>query len=404
MHFKEEEKNYSKLFDALYGIGLVLFGALLTIVFYRQSIRYNGRYPADTQYYVDTAKAGEGVRMISYVFRWLYKMTGTNWSIAVYMALVVVATVLVNYVIIKYFLDRDGYDVPRVIAQAASFVMIFSGSIYLPKIYPFFYKKSWSTYAWHSPTQHTMMLFALISILLFFMIYEKYTDRVNPGLWILLLFTSLLSTWAKPSFILAMTPTVIILFLIELFTRTELSFAVRLRKLITFGLAFVPSGLLAIWLSMTYFGEGDMAEGGEMAFGISHFLESNTEQLAIKIACGLAFPLIVYLFNLRRFKDFRFRTALILLIMSTVEWMLIYEEGSRAAHGNFSWGKKMGCYIFFLCSLPLAVENWHDEKFLGGSKPLRFIYFLLLACVLAAMLLSQFYYFYAIVRGHTYNF
>lgn len=399
-----KEKRTDRVFDILYAAGLALFGALLTIIFYRQSIRYNGKYPSDTQYYVNDSKDHPGARLISYIFHYLYKASGDSRLIAVYMALVVVATVLVNYLIIKYMLKRWGKDTRRVTIQAASIAMLFTGSIYIPGILPYFYKKAWTTYAWHSPTQHTMMLFALLALLMFIKIYDGYLDKINIWQWLGLMVFSFLSTWSKPSYILAMTPAVILMFLIELFTRKEYSVGVRIRQLFIYGVAFIPAGLMAIYLSTAYFGEGEEAEGGSIAFGLSHFLESNSHLVFLKIACGLLFPILVYAFNIRRFKDMQLKFALMLMIFSSIEWMLLYEEGGRAAHGNFSWGKKFGCYWFFLCSIPLAIDNYKDKNFLGGNKALRAVYFLLISVAFAAHLICQLYYFYAIARGHGYNF
>ncbi len=396
--------KYQRLWDTLYGAGLIAFWALMTIVFYRQTIRYDGRYASDTQFYVEYSKDKYGDRLISYVFHWLYNAFGNNWGIAVYMGAVVTLTIIANYYLIRYILRSDGIRTQRLTVQALSVMMLFTGSIYLPGVFEKFYAKCWSTYAWHSPTQHTMMLFAVISIMLFLMIYENYLDRIDISKWLILMITSMLSTWSKPSFILVMTPTVIILFLIELFTRKEHSFGVRLRQLVLFGMAFVPSGLLMLYLNTRYFGEGESSDGGALAFGLKHFLEDNSSQLLIKILCGLMFPIIVFAFNYGRFGEMKLKLAITMLITSTVEWMLIYEEGSRASHGNFSWGKKLGCYYFFLCALCLAVENFKDKQFLGGNKAKRTIYFTCIGIFLAMHLLSQLYYFYAIVRGHKYYF
>ncbi len=396
------KKKSHWLTDILYIMLLAVFGYVLRNLFYHQSIEYKGGYNSDTWFYIHQAKQTNGTRMISYLFHRLYEYSGDHWLIVTYMAIVVIATVFANYFVIKTLIKSYSERPPRQILQLASIIALFSGSIYLPKIHPYFYRNSWPSYAWHSPTQQTMMLFGLIAIVMFIKIYENYLFEIKKSQWIVMMICSALATWSKPTFLLVMAPTVVILFLIELFSNREHSFLYRFRRLVLFGLAFIPAGIYTLLFYFQYFGEGGNAGGGGVAVGFKRFMEGENLQILIGIVCGLLFPIIVFIFNIKSWGEFRYKFALIFFGVSAAEGLLFYEEGIRETHGNFSWGRMMGCYYFFICGLAFAIDNFHDKNFLNGNKFLRTVYFGALAVALALHLLTQLYFFYSLVRGHSY--
>ena len=393
--------------------------AVTAFMFYRQTIRYNGGYKADTSIYVNMSKEQHGVRLITWIYHWLYSLRGDTLCIALYMAAVIVLLVLANYAVIMWYLARRpllakagtakhfaadpgtaGSAVgERAYAQAASLIMLFTGSMYLPVLHERFYKASWCTFAWHSPTQQLMILFAMLSLLLFLIIYDGYMEHINPLAWIGLMITSLISVWAKPSFMLIFIPTVIVVFLIELAAKAkDGKTGRRFRRLFLFGLSMVPSGILILWLNSSIFGEGSenkvaMSIGGADGFGYNIYAAA---------FCGLLFPAIVFLFNLRRLRELPFQIAIGMLAAGIAEWMVFHEVGTRGEHGNFAWGRQFGCYYMFVCALSLAIGNYRDKEFLKGNKFLRACYFTVLTVTLALHVLSQMYHFYLMFRGHDY--
>lgn len=397
-------KKIRILTDSIYALFLVWFGYILVNLFYNQSIRLNGNYNSDTNFYARTARVKDGTRMIAKIFHRLYNLSGDNWLIAIYMAVVVVATILVNYYLIKTLIQTYTSAPPRQVIQLASIAAIFSGSIYFPRIHPTFYRSSWSSYAWHSPTQQTMTLFALIAILAFIKIYENYLVKIKFSHWLILAISAGLATWSKPNFLFVMAPTVILLFLIELTKNKEYSLRYKFKRLVMFGLAYIPAGLYTISFYMQYFGESGSAGGGGIGFGFKKFVEGDNLRLIINIFFGLLFPIIVFIFNAKKFRDMRYKLSLTIFLISAAQALLFYEEGIRAKHGNFGWGKMMGSYYFFLCAIAFAIENFYDKNFMGGKKILRGLYFMILAIALGLHLVSQVYFFSVITTGHTYFF
>lgn len=385
--------------DAVYAALVVMLYAVSTFMFYRQTIRYNDGYKADTSIYVNMSREKHGVRLITWIYNWLYNITDNTVLIAVYMGLVIAITVLVNYAVVRWYLRYSGHeDVPRVYPQAVSLMLLFTGSMYLPVLHARFYKASWCTYAWHSPTQQLMIMFAMLSLLMFLTIYENYMEHISPALWIGLMITSIMSVWAKPSFMLVFIPTLIVVFLIELAVHAhEGEVLRRFKRLFIFGLSMVPSGILILILNGSIYGEGSENKVA-MSLGGSDF-GYNVWAAAF---CGLLFPAMVFAANSGKLRKLPFQIAVGMLIMGIAEWVVFHEVGTRGEHGNFAWGRQFGCYYFFLCALVMLIENWHDKDFLGGKKGLRTCYFAVTIAVLAIHVLSQMMHFYLMFRGHTY--
>ena len=368
-------------------------------MFYRQSIRYNGGYEADTSLYVNMSIDDRGIRLIKWIYHYLYALRGDTVLIAFYMGLVVVITAIGNYAIIRWYQrykSLDSESTSRLYAQIASLLMFVTGSMYLPIIHPRFYKGSWCTYAWHSPTQQLMIMFAMFSLLVFLMIYEKYEKRINPFLWMLLMIFTLMSVWAKPSFMLVFIPTLIAVFIIELLKhKREGQLWKRFSKLFVFGLSMVPSGLLILFLNNSIFGEGSSnkvaVNTGGHAFGYNIYIAA---------FCGLLFPTIVMMANYRKLKELPFQIALGMLIMGIAEWMVFFEDGSRGSSGNFAWGRQFGCYYFFVCAIAITYYNIKDGEFMAADNSRRRWYLIIIGLVFAIHVLSQTYHLYLMFRGY----
>ena len=383
----------------VYGGILVLLYMIFVFLFYRQSIRYNGGYLSDTAIYVGLSKDEHGVRLITWIFNILYQAADGTILIALYMGLVVVGIILMNYHLIRQYLKFDNITASEVLIMLSSVAMLYTGSMYVPIIHEHFYKSSWCTFPWHSPTQHLMMLFGLISLTLFLKIYNNYMQRINPVHWGLLALSGVISVWAKPSFMLVFIPTMIIVFVIELITHRE-DMARRFGRLVIYGMSLVPAGILILILNSSIYGEGSENTVNASA---SHVMNAGYN-VPVAALCGLMFPLIVCICNYRRFKEMKFQVALGMLAFGILEWMIFFEEGTRGAHGNFAWGRQAGCYCIFLCSMILAIENYKNKDFLGGSRKWRVLYFAALVCSIGLALVTQAYHFYMMLRGHSYYF
>lgn len=385
--------------DYLYALIFVLFFGIFTEIFYRMTIGYNHHYQSDFDAYANMASdAGNyAPRLVTIVYGFLYDINQITFEMAIFSGLVCACIILANYLVISSFLKRDNVTSSRLLRQFASIALLFAGSIYVPVLHPRFYKECWSSFAWHSPTQQAMTLFALLTLFFFMRIYDRYETKIPVWAWLGFLVSLALSALSKPSFMLAFAPALIVAFLLELFTaRGKGTFLTRFRQLIIFGLACIPAGLYVIYLKTRLFtSESD----NQIVTDAAHNLQ---EGLVLNIVFGLAFPLVVLLVNWRRLHEMQFRIIIWTALIGFLEWALLMESGDRAAHGNFGWARMFGCYALFLCSYVLAIENLEDRNFLKGRKALRILYFGIIGILFALHLLSQLMFFSLVLRGHWY--
>ena len=309
---------------------------------------------------------------------------------------------IANYFYLKTYSKADTKErLTRIMVQFFSIAAVFAGPIYVPRIHTAFYKNTFPTFAWHSPTQQMMTLFVVLGTMCFFMMLDNYEKKISPGWWLGAAVFYLLSAYTKPSFILDFVPAVVIAFIIELCIKSELSFGEKFKRLFIMGCSLVPSGLYMIFLNY-YISQREESDGnGDILVTSAKIAEY--DHLWVAICCCMAFPLVVMLFNWKRiFKDRKYRLIILAAIMGLLQWGLLGESGRRASHNNFGWGRIIGGYMLMLTSMAILVDNVRDKEFLGGKKWLRGLYFLMAAGSLALHLICNVYYFVTICAGGGY--
>ena len=268
-----------------------------------------------------------------------------------------------------------------------------------------------------------MMPLAVLALLLFFRIRERYFRRIAPGQWLLLSLAFLASAWAKPSFIMIFYPLMAAILLRDLiFGRRECgSVGRRFRSVLILGCSALPGMVYFLYLNKAMFGGASgtagagaseaagaaasaAASGGDgsviIQFGRAYFNQDFSVPLSL--LAGLLFPLLVLLFNLPALRDIRYASGWLLLLIGIAEHFTFSETGRRAAHGNFAWGKKAGAYLLFLLSIWKFAENCRDPQFLQRRPGLRRLYFVLGLVLLGLHVVCQLYYFQLLLRGHHY--
>ncbi len=392
-----------KWYDILWVTLIGLFSVVCLELFYRMIVNYNDRYSSDMRYYVvkNVQEGGFHDRFIGVVFQKFYDINQNTMEANIYLAAVIAAIIVVNYLVIRFYIKDDGRDVPRYAMEFFSLAMLFIGPMYIPVFHEWYYRFSFQTWAWHSPTQQSMTLFSLIASLCFLKMYLQYEERIHPGWWIATMVTCFLSASVKPSFLINLIPAIIVLFIIELIEGGKEGFLKRFGKLFAMGCTLVPCGLYILFLHTMEFKESTTQDGDhQVIFDIGHVIHYN--HLGAAIICGLAFPLVVFAMNLPRLRDRKYRFAAVIFLMGVLQWALLTETGKRGKYGNFGWGQIYGSYFLTLVSTALALENFRDPDFLAGRKRARTVYFVVLAVLLVLHIFSQLCYFRLILTGHGY--
>ena len=412
---KQLRNRLSKGYDfKLYVTDLVWLASLGTLfvvcleLFYRMIVNYHGHYKSDVPFYVveNMTNGVPSVRMLDYVYRFLYSINHTTLEINICMAATIVAIVVANYLTIRYFIKEDGCiaSVPRYAIQFFSVAMLFMGAIYVPVIFERYYKHTFKAFAWHSPTQQAMTLFSVIAALCFLKMYVDYeTKGVHPGWWIATTVSVFLATFPKPSFTLNLMPAVVVMFIADIIRGGKDGFLTRFKRLFIMGCTIIPSGLYLIHLNTVKFTDNmQYGEEHEVVFGISQVL--SYDKLWGAVLFGITIPIVVFIFNLPRFKDPKYRFAGYIFVMGMLQWGLLTETGKRGEHGNFTWGRMIGIYYLTMAAAVVFLEIYYDKdgNFIGDDKK-RKLFLIIAGVVIIAAMISQLNYFRLILTGHGYQ-
>jgi hypothetical protein len=390
---------------------LLLLLPLLTELFYRQTIVYNGNYPSDTIAYVNWAIEDPGsLRAIEWVFSKLYRISESTFEIAIFMALVTVAIIIVIRIGVRYFLSRNGINANPVLIAILSLLLIFESSIYLPKIFEHFYKNAWTGFAWHSPTQRLMVLFGLVSILLFIKIYDMFFvnvehrehsgNFVNKKMIIICIAFSiclLISAWAKPAFIMCFFPTIALMLLFKLKKHP--------RRVIVIACLMIPAFVYFLYLNgimygATESGADESSNQVAIAFG---YLHMQIEKPFFTPIPGMMFPLSVLVFNFRRLKtDIVYRLSWIMFLVGLLIALTFIETGDRMYNGNFGWGFQFSLLFLFISSVAVYIGNIYGASFMQNRVFAKRNYCIIAGLLFCCHIISGLSWFYLIVYGNGY--
>lgn len=394
------------IYDLAWMASLAAVFVVTLEMFYRMIVNYNGRYESDVKYYV-TENVREGIehdRLLTIIFQFFYDINQGTLEANIYLAAVIVLLVIVNYLVIRYFVRSDGFSgkVSRHAIQFFSVAMLFIGPIYMPMLHEWLYRNSFASFAWHSPTQQSMTLAALVSVVCFIEMYMTYEEKgIRPGLWIATMVSTLIATGFKPSYTIDLCTAVAVMFVIDLIKGGKEGFFKRLTQLFIIGCSLVPSGLYMIWLHTRTFAEDNQfGEEHRVIFDLSHVL--SFDRLWAGVLFGITVPIIVFAFNRSRFRNTKYRVSLYVFIMGVLQWALITETGTRGNFGNFTWGRIFGCYLITLASVPVLLEVFYDKDMLGRDSAKRKAFIALTSIALVLAICSQLYYLWLIITGRGY--
>lgn len=292
-------------------------------------------------------------------------------------------------------MEQAGIDANKNILKAFSILPIFLVSICIPGIYVKFYAGAFKGFAWHSPTQHQMLIFAVLSFVLFLRMYERYLKEIKPVQWIGLSILLFLSAYAKPSFIMCFYPAVLIVFLVDLAKEMEkYSRSYRFKRMILLGLTAVPSMIYVFFLVLqSFLNDPDV--------GII-LKETEWSKLPLMFIFGLAFPIWILVFNRGRLREnLPYRLVWLMFGVALFEFLTFRETGKRSGHGNFGWGVQCGVLFVFILSISTYIISYYDREFLRDKRTLKTIYHLVSWLLLFLHLLSGTVYFYHVYSGVT---
>lgn len=329
--------------------GLILLYTLACLwLFYHQSIAdltVEGEIPyqSDLPLHISMiVEDGWYYSFTAYAYKLLHMLfQGSTLGICLFLALTAGATVYATERLVCHFGKcKENTWYPLLLALSLNFVM----PCYVKMVGEFRYVSYQSGNIWHNSTYLCMRLAAVITLLRYFQLEQKYRAGLTWKEWCGFALLNIVCTGIKPSFLLVFSP------IMGLFLLVDLMRKVPLKKILIFGSALLPSGLVILWQNAVLFGKDT---GNGIGFRPWYSFSLHTEIPKLAVVCSLLFCVMVMLFrlkDLRRDKETFF--PVLMSALGFLEALCLVENGSRGVDGNFLWGYSFCLFVLFaLCAV-----------------------------------------------------
>jgi hypothetical protein len=381
----KKEKVYKSLYFLVY---MIMF-LLSYILFYNQV--YNN-YPSDLGShigFIDQVVSGNN-RIAHSMFHYCVYYFSSLFSSSYEAVAIIVNTLLIillakiTFIIIKSHSKINSY-----LILLLMILVVYSGTLFLPNIgIRYQYIGNGSISIWHNITTTLVLPFAFSSFFLFFYALDKrkiIASRILAYSFIL----SLLSIWAKPSYIVVFLPMVFLFILYAKFNKEKIKIEYKLIIIYFIALCIFSVTLLLYQYSMVY---NDKVDSSKIIIAPFKVWEHYSNNIVVSIFIANAF---VIFYSILAWKHISIRSlfSLIMMIGAIVVFALFAESGSRMYHGNFGWSYIISMKIAYLSFLIDMVNNFDKIKY-----ALKVIFIGAIVLHLA----SGFFYFYKVFLGNSY--
>lgn len=381
-----------KLYKALFGAVLLVYGILLFYLIYRQLLVeafVPGPFESDTVAHVYLAVEEHYYHSLAaFIYLLLYKLPFAVYTTAFLLTAVTLLSIVATVKLLKLLAEKMGVKLSEGAFYLGAFCCNIHTAFYVKAVNRPHYIGYQCANMWHNSTYLFMRLFAILTVIVFIKLYGKYREGLSVAQW--LGFTGLLmiTTGFKASFLTVFAPVMAVLLLKDLVNKTKFS------KVLVFGLTVIPS------LGVMY--AQSLILGGESnGFAIAPFeaLSMRGDHPKVSLVLSVAFPLAVLAFNFKElFKEKLYFWTYVLWAVGFLEVFLFIETGERALDGNFLWGYSIALFFLFAVSLVKAVKSY----LLKRDKTFYKVVFIGQMMIFSWHVLSGMWYFYRLLRGITY--
>lgn len=335
---------------------LVLFMLFSFSVFYLFLDQARGFYRSDLSVHLSNAITTGGYSINNLFLKFFYSVAGAV-GVATYLTLIVLGTVFCAGIWLKKQVDGEDKENSFQWSKALliSCAMCFLGGIYVPNVLPIFYLTpdytgpgsafSICMQPWHNPTYLLMRLFGILTLFLFYHIRSKYlTEGITMKDWLLFTAALTLTNAAKPNFIIAFAPAMLIVLLKDFIKTRGKSF---LRAFVFGSAALCSAPILFVQKRMLFDADnikGTVERGVALSSGpFVKLLQDGYLQPILVTGC--AFFVFV---TIAAFVDHKIDEEILfgwlMLVISLGEALFIIETGPRGFAGNFGWGVPFCAY------------------------------------------------------------
>ena len=361
-----------------------VYGYLCAMLFYRQSVVYNGNYHSDLVAHITMGINGQEYSLMEYILGFIAKRIGNYKVIGIYLSVLVLLTIFITWRLMRMLAP----DVDPVLLHIGAILSNLAMAIYIPALNPYRYLGVQSGNIYHNSTYIGMKLAGTMVLFLYFKYDKKYEKGLTFEEWILFAESIILVNLMKPNFFVAFAPLMGLWLLYDLIKKKGKTFP----KIFMFGLAVIPSVLILLLTYVRLF-PGDSATGSIVIDpGFALGLRTNHPMAAV--IQTMAFPFFVLAFHIRDLKKEKtFAFSWSMLLISFSEYFLLAETGTRRNDGNLSWGYCYGIFLVFVVSITKLWQDWHCRK----NYPKW--YFAVALLLLAAHIFFGLQYFAGILQG-----
>lgn len=277
-----------------------------------------------------------------------YLILGFLWKLPRYHSVIIslflislnILSIIFTYMFFKIYLK----NIPKEYLYLASLTCNIYMPIHMPQLNVSPYLGMCGFNLYHNSTYQAMKPFAVLSIITFIKLFNKYYDKTISILeWISFASCLFITTWFKPSFMFGFAPCMLVVMIIDFIKRK----GKNILNYIIFGTTTFPAILLMLWQKTQLF---DQQSG--IAFCFFKVWRLYTKNPLIGLILSISFPLVVLIFSYKDLLvDKIYKFSWLFAFVNISIFAFLCESGGRFEHGNLGWGAHFAVGILFITSM-----------------------------------------------------
>lgn len=363
-------------------------------------------YTSDYPKHIELALNGVGYSLTDLILQFCYIYVPIKQVFPIFSGIVVALTGIIIKKIFEYCIGTELISKPEVyvLVVTISYSFLFLSSIYIPNRAPFYEQRdlnnevlvlehtrvfSFMTQPWHNPTYLPMRLFGMVTILLFFKIWDSQVKKKH---FIILLIALTLTNLFKPNFIVAFAPTVFIVLILEIIKKKSIK---EQKNVYTTAIIIIISMIPLLYQYNILFSSNDDASITYTFDKIRDLIDAGF--FVYPLIASFLFPLLVTILAIaNRIQDNKLLMAWIFELITMIQSMFLIETGARMQDANFIWNLFFASLVLYIVCVVKMIDMFKL------SRKLNYLYNMAWG-ILGIHLANSFMYFGLIFMGVDYT-
>jgi len=279
------------------------------------------------------------------------------------------------YILIFLFITNYVINFTNNIQVMIAMITILIGPLSIPYYHPIIFVGQGSPNIWHNVTLWTVRPFAFLSV---WFILDGLHKHKKQLLIYGIIFT-IISIFAKPSFIIMFLPSLLIY-----------AIATKIYKDRYFMISFLTISLLSIAILLYQYTHTFNQKEGQIIIDFLGVWSLSSPNIPISIALALAFPLSFTLLKSDILNDKYILISWIMTFISIIYYATFAQSGKFYSHGNFGWSYMIAMNLLYVFTI---------TKFFAIYSNLHILKKYILLLILISQIIIGIYYFIHILMG-----